>query len=169
MPFPATKMANVGVAPVVIVVVTLSEGGDRQLPVLELVVSQMDNVTGKAASPVSAVTVISALEPTFTDAVANALFPKVPGRLMIPSFVGVTDITMMSGTGVFDAESNNVFIPGNTQTGALLLQSKIKGKSVGVNAALGVIAKTNVCKPPAIMSVGVLGVPVGALVTGSVV
>ena len=161
-------MPNVGVASAVIVELTLFAGGNIQAPVPGFV-SQMDKAIGNVASPVSAVTVISPLAPTFTVATAKALEPKAPGSLIIPSPAGVVASATMSGTGVFDADSNSVFRPVVTEAGSVLEQSKVSCTSVGLNVVVGVKANKYVCRPPTAISTDVFGVPTSALVSGSVV
>src|SRR5580700_10625515 len=76
----------------------------------------------------------------------------------------------MSGTGVVEAERLSVLTPVIEAAGpGALAQVKVKATSVGGNAAVGVNAITKVPACPAAMLVGVLAVPVTALVLGSVV
>ena len=51
------------------------------------------------------------LAPTFTVATAKAPVPFVPGIFTMPSLVVVAANATMSGTGVAEAESSNVFSP----------------------------------------------------------
>ena len=161
-------MANVGVVPALTLEVTLFAGGDKQAPVPGFV-SQINNAKGNVASPVSAVTEISPLAPTFTVATAKALAPKGPGSLTIPSPVGVAASATMSGTGTFDADSSSVFRPVVTGAGLALEQSKINFTSVELNAVVGVKMIRYVCRPSATISAGVFGVPTSAFVAESVV
>ena len=76
----------------------------------------------------------------------------------------------MSGTGWVDAERFSVLTPTIEVAGAgALAQVNVKVTLVGLNAAVGVNAITKVPACPAAMLAGVFGVPVSALVVGSVV
>jgi hypothetical protein len=72
----------------------------------------------------SAATVICALAPTFTDATAKAPVPSGLGIFTMPSPLGVAARAMMSGTGVVEPESWNVFTPEMNGAGGVLSQSK---------------------------------------------
>src|SRR4029434_10422233 len=98
--------------------------------------------TGSVALPVSADAVIFPLAPTFTVATANAPVPVVPGTFTMPSLVVVAAKATMSGTGVEDPESSNVFSPTLIGAGSLFAQSKLNCTSVGAIGAVGVMAKT---------------------------
>src|SRR3984885_15524727 len=75
----------------------------------------------------------------------------------------------MSGTGVAEADKFSLSIPKISGAGLALAQPKVNWTVVGVNGALGVNAITKLCACPAGMLTGVFGVPVSALVVGSVV
>jgi hypothetical protein len=66
LPLPVTKMLKVGVALVVMMVLTLGPGVCRHEPLAA--VWHSERLTGRLAAPVSAVTVIGAEAPTLTDA-----------------------------------------------------------------------------------------------------
>lgn len=169
VPVPVTKIENVGVAPALIVVVTLLTGADRHAPVTGSV-SQMDKSTGKVTLPVSGVAVILSWLPTFTVATAKALAPELPASFTIPSPVGVNARATISGTGVSDADKRSEFTPGILTANELLVHAKANSTSVGANAVSGVSDTRNVCNPLlGGISTGVSGVPVSAFVAESVV
>lgn len=168
MPVLVAKNANVGVAPLAIGVVTgpeIGAGGLMQAPVAGLV-SHRVMLTGKVALPVSALTAMVSPLPRFTVATANA---PLLAKVTIPSPVGVAASATISGTGVFDADSNSVFRPVTLGAGDVLEQSNVNSISVGSNASVGVKENMNVCRLSGAMSTGVSGVPTSALVAGSVV
>src|SRR5262245_45533661 len=115
---------------------------------------------GRVADPVSAVTVIAPLAPTFTVATANTPAPFGPGMFTMPSPLGVATRATISGVGVVDADRRRVLSPDNTDAGLALLQLKLNATSVGGKDALGLIEITKVWKPPGAMLTGVFGVPV---------
>jgi hypothetical protein len=76
-PLAVAKIAKVGVALALIVVVTLDAGDARHCPEVGLVWQRLI-ANGSVADPVFAVAVIAALSPTLTVATANALEPDLP-------------------------------------------------------------------------------------------
>ena len=151
-----------------IIVTVLAAGGDRQAPVAGLD-SHIVRFNGRFTLPVSTEAIIMPIDPTFTDATAKALIPRFPGKLTIPSPVGVATSAITSDTGLMDLEYRKVFTPGITVAGRVLVQSKLSCISVGANGALDVKANRKVCATPSAISIGVFGVPVKALVAGFVV
>src|SRR5262245_60776709 len=117
--------------------------------------------TGNVAFAVSADAVILPPAPTFTVATANAPVPLVPGIFTMPgSGGGVAAKATMSGTGVVEADNNNVFSPVWIGAGSLFAHSKLNCTSVGTMGALGVMAKTKLCAAPAAMFATAFGKPV---------
>ena len=93
--------------------------------------------TGSVALPVSAVAVMLPVTPTFTVATAKAPVPFAPGIFTMPSLVSVAAKATMSGTGVTDAESSQVFSPTLMGAGWLFAQAKLNCTSVGAIGAVG--------------------------------
>ena len=155
-------------APALIVVATLGPIAEMQVPVAGFV-SHRKMLIGNAAAPVSAEAVIAAVAPTFTVATEKAPVPFVPGIFTMPSLVVVAAKATMSGTGVADAESSNVFSPGLIAARLALVQTNPNSISVGAIGALGVKAKTKLCGAPSAIFTGVFGLPMTALVAGLVV
>jgi hypothetical protein len=87
----------------------------------------------------------------------------------IPSLDVVTATATRSGVATKDADTRSVFTPMMVGMRPASLIEKANSTSVGANGAVGVNAMTNVWVLPAGISTGVLGVPVTALVVGSVV
>ena len=110
MPLLWTKIPNVGVALVLICVVTLGPMAEMHCPVVGFV-SQRETFSGNIALPMSADAVMPALAPTFTVATAKAPVPVAPGMFTMPSWVGVAAQATMSETGVAETESSSVFSP----------------------------------------------------------
>ncbi len=88
--------------------------------------------SGSAALPVSAVTTMGALAPTFAVATASAPVPPRPGMETMPPTA--TAIAMMSGVGPADDVSRSVLTPGVSGAGLVFAQSKAKWMSVAGNA-----------------------------------
>src|SRR5258706_13223128 len=86
-----------------------------------------------------------------------------------PSPLMVAISAIVSGTGVADAAKRNVLTPVVTGAGNAFVQEKVRVTSVGVIGVVGMNANMYVWSPPAGMSTGVLGVPVGVLLAGFVV
>jgi len=84
-------------------------------------VSQMDRNSGK--DPAAADAVIVSVLPAFTVATEKAFEPLLPGKLRMPSPVGVIANATISATGVAEADRNSVFNPAVTGAGSLLVQS----------------------------------------------
>src|SRR5262245_8574572 len=124
--------------------------------------------TGRVAPPVSADTVISPLEPTFTDATENTPVAPTPGTWTMPSLFRVAASATMSGTAP-PADSRNVFTPFTTGAAGALSHSNTSSMSVGEIGAEGVNASTNVWRPNGGMVTGAFGLPVGRFVDLSVV
>src|SRR5262249_7709716 len=138
-----TKIPKVGVAFESIVVETVEPAVPRHCPVDGLV-WQMARLSGRVAGPGSILAVIVPAAPTFTVATANApplmVTSTMPGSLLAAK-------ATMSGTGLDEPESRIVLTP---EIGAALVelaQPKATCTSVGAKAAVGVVAKTNVCVP----------------------
>ena len=165
---PVANTVKVGVAPALMVVVTLADGGAKQAAVAGFV-SQTERFNGNGVSLVSGVTVIVAPAPTFTDAMANAALPVLPGRFKIPSPDVVAPRATRSATGAAEAEKNNVFTPSITSACGVLAQSKPSDTAVGEKGAVGVRPNMNVCEPLGANVTSVFGTPVRAFVAGSVV
>ena len=91
-------------------VVTVLLGGAKQAPVTVLVWHRV-MLRDRLTVPVSALTVVVPVAPTFTLATAKKPVPVVPGICTMPSFVVVAPKATMSGIGVADAESNNELSP----------------------------------------------------------
>src|SRR5712691_622648 len=170
LPVLATKIPKLGVAFVLIATVTRLLGvvGFTQTPVVRSV-AHRETLSGSETAPVSAVTVSVSLLPTFTAATAKTPEPVLASVVTTPLLLRVAARATMSGTGVLDAESNNVLMPEMARAGSVLAQSNCNCTSVGGNVAVGVNAKTNVCAFPPGISTGVLVEPITALVVGSVV
>src|SRR5262249_54996770 len=117
----------------------------------------------------SADAVIFPLAPTFTVATANTPVPVAPGMSTMPFLPIVAASATMSGIGVADEESSSVFTPPIVCATSAFGPANSNVTSVGVTAAVGVNAMTNVWPTPGPMSAPRLGVPVTALVAGSVV
>src|SRR5262245_11030423 len=141
LPLLCTKIANVGVAPALIVVDTLGPIPEMHCPVAGFV-SHRKMLTGRIAAPVSADAVMVALAPTFTVATAKAPTPLAPGMFKMPSLLVVAANATMSGRGEFEAAKNKVLSPGRIKAGLLFEHSKSNCTSVGVIGALDVSAKT---------------------------
>jgi hypothetical protein len=90
---------------------------------------------------------------------AKAPVPFVPETFTMPSLVVVTANATMSGTGVFDAESNSVLRPVLTGAGFVFEQSKLNWTSVGAIGEFRLKAKTKLCPAPGGMFTGVFGLP----------
>jgi hypothetical protein len=110
LPLAVAKMAKVGVALALIVVVTVEPIEEMHWPLIGLVWQRL-MASGNVAAPVVAVAVIEALAPTLTVATAKAFEPLVPMMCRIPSFCAVAASATMSGTGVAEPDSNNVLKP----------------------------------------------------------
>src|SRR5262245_17792546 len=158
VPVAVAKMPKVGVAPPLIVRVTVGLGVARHAPVAGSV-SQTVRSTGKVAA-VSAETVMLPALPRFTVATAKAAAPVGPEMLTIPSPVEVTARATTSGTAVDDADTSNVSSPETIGAGSLFVQSKARRISVGRNAADGVRAMTKLWAAPSGTSTGVSALPV---------
>src|SRR5262245_15767103 len=87
VPSPGANRPKVGVAPLLIVVVTVGPGRARQAPVPGSV-SQIVTVMGSAVAPVSAVAVMVPSAPTLTVATAKTPVPSVPAMFTMPSLSG---------------------------------------------------------------------------------
>src|SRR5262245_54424598 len=124
VPSPATNRPKVGVAPALIVTVTVGLGSARHAPVPGSV-SQIVRAIGSAVTPVSAAAVMIPLAPTFTVATAKTPVPLVPAIFTMPSLFGVAASATMSGTGVEDAERITVSRPGKTGAGGEFAQVKL--------------------------------------------
>jgi hypothetical protein len=107
--------------------------------------------TGNVAAPVSPDAVIVPLAPTFTVATANAPIAVGPRDVDNPVIGCCRRQRPISGTGVFDAESNSVLSPVLIGAGSLFAQSKLNCTSVGAIGAVGVMAKIKLCAAPAAM------------------
>src|SRR6185436_6681573 len=94
--------------------------------------------------------------------------PAEPGRLMIPSLVGVAASAITSGTTVSEAVRRRVLTPPMMTALARLVQLNPNVTSVEQNAAVGVSAMMKLWGLPATTLTGVFGVPVGWFVVGSV-
>jgi hypothetical protein len=110
LPLAVAKIAKVGVALALIVVVTLEPIDEMHWPLVGSVWQRLI-ASGKLAAPVLVVAVIAALAPTFTVATAKAFEPLVPVMCRMPSFCSVAASATMSGTGVAEPDSNNVLKP----------------------------------------------------------
>ena len=132
----ATKMEKVGVP--FWGMLTLIDGCAGLTHWLLAFVWQMLMASGSATPPVSAVTVMVAVAPTFEVATANA--PEPPTTFKMLFGLAVAEIAMMSGTGVADAVSKSVLMPENVVAGAVLLHWKFITTFVGPNGACGVKA-----------------------------
>ena len=124
-------MANtekVGVALAAMVVSTVGVGGAKHCPSVGLV-SQINSDSGGLADPVSTVATTVAALPTFTEATAKAPEPVLPGRLRMPSLVGVAPRATISGTAVVEADRSKVLTPSITPPIMLFEQSKFNGTS----------------------------------------
>ena len=168
---PSTNTANVGVSFALIVNVTSLVVGVVGLIQTDVAgsVSQRDAAMGKVAAPVSTLTIKVSLAPTFTLATAKKPVPIVFGMCTMPSLLTVAPKATISGMGVLEAESNNVFNPVTTLASLALAQLNCNCTSVGAKAAVGVKPKTKVWTAPAAMSTLASRVPVSALVVGLVV
>src|SRR5215467_10637894 len=87
-----------------------------------------------------------------------------------PSPLSVAMSAMVSGTGVADVTRVSSLTPATKGAGTVLSHKKFMARLVSGITAVGVNPNTKVCRapPPAILA-GVFGVPVNALVVGSVV
>ena len=168
LPLAVAKMAKVGVALALMVVVTLEPIDEMHWPLIGFVWQRL-MARGKVAAPVVAVAVIEALAPTLTVATAKAFEPDVPVMCRMPSFWAVAASATISGTGVAEADSDRVLRPVLLGAAFTPVQSNPSAAVVGTKGALGVNAMTKLCVPPAGMETGVFGVPVSALVEGLVV
>src|SRR5262249_2688780 len=119
--------------------------------------------------PVSAVTVISPLAPMFDVATARRPVPVFPGMLLMPSLVGVAPSAMMSGVGVFEADTRTVSSPGVEMAEARFEQKKLSAMSTGPKARLAVGGLGRLGAWRGRLLAGWLGRPVSALVFGLVV
>ena len=122
VPVPVTKTEYVGVASEKIVLATLLAGAERHAPVPGSV-SQMDRTTGKVATNGTGVTSITSVPPAFTVATEKAFEPLAPGKLRMPSPVGVVAKAIISASAVIVAESTSVFNPDVIGAGSVLVQS----------------------------------------------
>ena len=120
VPVPVTKTEYVGVASEKIVLATLLAGAERHAPVPGSV-SQMDRTTGKVAT--TDVTSITSVPPAFTVATVKAFEPLAPGKLRMPSPVGVVATAIISASAEIVAENNSVFDPDVIGAGSVLAQS----------------------------------------------
>jgi hypothetical protein len=105
------KIPNVGVAPALIVSVTLPAGAPRHTPVAGFV-WHTEMATGSETLPVSAAAVILPVTPTLTVATANTPTPVDGEMFTIPLLSGVAASATMSGIGVGDADNGTVLTPG---------------------------------------------------------
>jgi hypothetical protein len=87
----------------------------------------------------------------------------------MPSLLTVATSAMTSETGVALAENSSVFSLMNVGAGPSLSQLNVKLTSVAAISLLAVIVKTKLWLPIAGIVTGVLALPVGVLVTASVV
>ncbi len=168
LPLAVAKIAKVGVALALIVVVTVEPIDEMHWPLIGLVWQRLIE-SGKVAAPVGAVAVIEALAPTLTVATAKAFEPLVPVMCRIPSFIAVAANATISGTGVVEPDSSRVLSPVLLGAALTPVQSKPSIIVVGTNGALTVNAMTKLCEPPAAIDADVFGEPVSAFVAGFVV
>jgi hypothetical protein len=136
-----TNAVNVGVAPAAICVVTVDPIGEIQAAVAGSV-SHSVTFTGRFTPPVSGDTVMRPATPTFTVATPNTPVPVLPGMFTIPVLPMVAPSATMSGTGVFDADRSSALSPRSFSTRAVFSPPKLKPRSVGAKAPVGVIAIT---------------------------
>ena len=122
VPVPVTKTEYVGMALEKIVPPTLLAGEDRHAPVPGSV-SQMDRTTGKVATNGTGFASTKFVPPTFTVATEKAFEPLAPGKLRMPSPVGVVATAIISGSAEVVAESTSVFDPDVIGAGSVLVQS----------------------------------------------
>jgi hypothetical protein len=116
------------------------------------------------AEPVSADTVNAPVAPKFTDAIANAPVPLLPGMWMTPSLVSVATNATTSGMGVVEAENKRSFTPVVTAAATALVQAKENAIDVGAIGLFGVTEITKLCAAPAAISTGVFTDPATAFV-----
>jgi hypothetical protein len=102
-----TKTPNVPVAPALVVVVTLLDGGAVQVPEKGTVWHKA-KLSGRLTLPVSAVAVAIPDAPTFTVATANAATAVVDRPVTMPSLFAVAARATTSGLGVDEADSRRV-------------------------------------------------------------
>ena len=163
------KILKDGVALAAIVLVTLALGATRHSLVAEFV-WQSEMFTGKFTIPVSAEAVMMPIAPTLVAAIEKTPVPVTPGICTIPSPDGVTAMAIISGVGVFDAESSRVLTP--LMIGAavvlVLVQLNCGSTSIGLKATVEVKAITKLWLASGAIVAGVFGVPVRAFVSGSV-
>jgi hypothetical protein len=167
-PLVVAKIAKVGVALALIVVVTLGPIDEMHCPLVGSVWHRVI-VSGNVTAPVLAVAVIDPLAPTLTVATAKAFEPVVLEMCKMPSFWAVAASATTSDTGVDEADSSNVLRPVVLGAALTPVQSNPSITTAGTNGPLGVKAITKLCDPPAAIDTGVFGDPVSALVAGLVV
>src|SRR5262245_5793880 len=133
-----TKIPNVGLALDGTVVVTLLRGDERHKPVSGSV-WQIEVLTGKFTSPVSADTVRASSAPTFTTATANTSvkLTLTQDTFTMPSLEGVVATATMSATAVAEADTRRVLTPGKIGAAPVLAHLKLSCTSVGANGAEG--------------------------------